>query len=182
MLPDKYESGSKNQTSSLQERQNLYIDERGLSNPNQIKVRLKVQFRGPELFMKRGGTISRRILPTWYLYAFVNKLTIRLCMDGLNLNVHVILFFFADMILSYGSHCIDMTASPRTYQQRHRHVVVMFCNVWLAESSSALALWRHDHNVDDQNMVFLPIVGGRLAMFTEGNLTSKYNVNEMKSL
>ena len=58
----------------------------------------------------------------------------------------------------------------------------MLCNVWLAESSRAPALWRHDHNVGDQNMVVFPIVGGRLAMFTEENLASKYNVNEMKSM
>ena len=29
---------------------------------------------------------------------------------------------FADMILPYGSHCIQMTASPRTYQRRYRTV------------------------------------------------------------
>ena len=57
----------------------------------------------------------------------------------------------------------------------------MLCNVWLGESSRAPALWRHDHNVDDQNMVVLPIVGGRLAMLTEENLPSKYNTDEMKS-
>ena len=58
----------------------------------------------------------------------------------------------------------------------------MLCNVWLAESSRAPALWRHYHNVDDQNMVVLPIVGGRLAMLMEENLPSKYNVNEMKGM
>ena len=61
-------------------------------------------------------------------------------------------------------------------------MVVMLCNVWLAESSRAPALWRHYHNVDDQNMVVFLIVGGRLAMFTEENLASKYNVNEMKNM
>ena len=69
------------------------------------------------------------------------------------------------MILPYDSLCIDMTASPEhdtqsRNQRRYRHVVVMLCNVWLAESSRAPALWRHYHNVDDQNMVVLPIVGG----------------------
>ena len=39
---------------------------------------------------------------------------------------------------------------------RYRHVVVMLCNVWLAESSRAPALWRHDNDVGDQNMVVLP--------------------------
>ena len=86
------------------------------------------------------------------------------------------------MIRPYGSHWIDWTVSPRTYQRRYQHVVVMLCNVWLAESSRAPALWRHDHNVDDQTVVVLLIVGGRLAMLTEENLTSKYIVNEMKSI
>ena len=80
------------------------------------------------------------------------------------------------MILPYGTHCIDMTARhdslSRTYQRRYRHVVVMVCNIWLAESSHAPALWRHDHNVDDQNMTVLSIVVGRLAMLTEENLSS----------
>ena len=58
----------------------------------------------------------------------------------------------------------------------------MFCNVWLAESSRAPTLWRHDHNVDDQNMAVFPIVGGRLAMLTEENVLSIYNVYKMKDL
>ena len=86
------------------------------------------------------------------------------------------------MILPYVNHCINMTDSPRTYQPQYRQVVVMLCNVWLAESSRAPTLWRHYHNVDDQNMVVLPIVGGRLAMLTEESMPSKYNVNEMKSM
>ena len=56
----------------------------------------------------------------------------------------------------------------------------MLCNVWLAESSRAPALWRHDHNVGDQNMVVLPIVG--VDLLTEENSPSKYNVDEMKSM
>ena len=87
------------------------------------------------------------------------------------------------MILPYGSHCIDMTASPRIYQRRnYRYVLVMLYSVWLAASFRAPVLWRHDNNVDDQNMMVLPIVGGRLDMLTEENLPSKYNVNEMKSM
>ena len=62
-----------------------------------------------------------------------------------------------------------MTPSPEPINE-HRHMVVMLNNVWLAESSRAPALWRRDHNVDDQNMVVLPIVGGPLVMFREENL------------
>ena len=58
----------------------------------------------------------------------------------------------------------------------------MLCNVWLAESSRAPALRRHGHNVEDQNMDVLPIAGGRLAMLTEENLTSKYNVDEIRCM
>ena len=58
----------------------------------------------------------------------------------------------------------------------------MLCNMLLAESSHAPALWRHDQNVDDQNMAVLPIIGGRLTMHTEKKLPSKYNVNEKKSM
>ena len=72
---------------------------------------------------------------------------------------------FADLILPHDSHCIDITASPRTYQRRYRHVVVMLYNVWLNESSRAPAFWCHDRG-DDRNMVVLPIVGDRLAMLT----------------
>ena len=58
---------------------------------NWVGTAVKVQFRGPKLFKKKGGTISRRIVPTWYRYALMNKLVIRLWMDGLNLNVILML-------------------------------------------------------------------------------------------
>ena len=67
-----------------------------------------MQFRGPQLFKKKSGHYSRRIVPTCYIYAFMTKLAI---VDGwfqfeCNSNV------FVDMTVPYGSHCIDMTASP----------------------------------------------------------------------
>ena len=40
---------------------------------------------------------------------------------------------------------------------------------WLQQAPT---LWRHDHNVDYQNMMVLPIVGGWLAMLAEENLPS----------
>ena len=50
------------------------------------------------------------------------------------------------------------------------------------ESSRAPALWRHDLDDNHQNMVFLSIVQGRLAMFNEENLVSKHNVNVVTSM
>ena len=58
----------------------------------------------------------------------------------------------------------------------------MLCNMWLAERSRAPALWRHDHNVGNQNMMVLPIVGGWLALLTEENSPSKYNADEIRSM
>ena len=140
---------------------------------------VKVQFKGPELLGKGGHYFKKNCthLLSLCLHEQVGD-TIVVGWPQFECNFNV----FADMISPYGSHCIDMTASPRTYQRRYRHVVVMLCNVWLGESSRAPALWRHDHNVDDQNMVALPIVGGRLAMLTDKKLPSKYNNNEMKSM
>ena len=60
---------------------------RSHENAPNIEFSVKVQFRGPELFLEKGGTISRRTVPTSYLHASMNKLAIRLWMDGLNLNV-----------------------------------------------------------------------------------------------
>ena len=45
------------------------------------------------------------------------------------------------MILPYDSHSIDMTVSPEPI------------------NGTTGDVWRHDHNVDDQNMAVLPIVG-----------------------
>ena len=39
----------------------------------------------------------------------------------------------------------------------------MYRNVWLAESSRAAALWRHDQDISHQNMVPLSIFQARLA-------------------
>ena len=116
----------------------------------------KVQFRGPKLLRKRGHYFKKNCtyLESLCLHEQVgDRIVDEWPKFECNFNV------FADLILPYSSHCIDMTATPRTYQGRYGHVVVMLHNMWLAESSRAPALWCHDHNIDDQNMVFLPIVG-----------------------
>ena len=42
-----------------------------------------------------------------------------------------------------------------------------------SKSSRAPALWRHDRDVNNQNMVVLSIFQGQLAMFTEENFGTK---------
>ena len=124
---------------------------------------------GPELFSKTGHYFKKNCayLISLCLHEQVGDMIVD-AWPQFECNFNV----FADMILPYGSHCIDMTTNLRTYQWRYRHVVAMLCDVWLAESSRASTLWRHDHNFDDQNMMVLPIVGGWLAMLTEENLPS----------
>ena len=46
-------------------------------------------------------------------------------------------------------------------------------NVWFAENSHTPALWCHNWGGNHQNMIFLLIVPGWLAMYMEENLTSK---------
>ena len=56
------------------------------------------------------------------------------------------------------TEAIASTWQPvRNLSMAFPEVVIMRCNVWLAESSRTPELWRHDHNVDDQNMVVLQI-------------------------
>ena len=83
---------------------------------------VKVQFRGPKLFKKKRGIISRRIVPTWYIYASMNKLAIRLWMDGLNLNV-IWMFCRYDFAIRQPLHRHD--SQSRTYQRPYRHVVII---------------------------------------------------------
>ena len=58
----------------------------------------------------------------------------------------------------------------------------MHHNIWFVESSHTPALWRHDQDSNHENMVFLLIFQGRLAMFMEENSTSKCNVDLRKSM
>ena len=102
-------------------------------------IMVKVQFRGSELFKKKRHYFMKN-LPTFYIYAFMNKLVIWMWMDCLNLNV--ILMFL--LIWFCHTAVIESTWQP----VQNQHLVVMLCNVWLAESSRASALWSHDHNIE----------------------------------
>ena len=117
-----------------------------------------MQFRGPQLFFKKrgGGSIPRRIVPTWNLYAFTDKLAIRLWMEGLDLNV-ILIFLPIWFAIWQPVHRRDSQS-----QNLSTALPTLGCHalhVWLAESSRVPTLWRHDHNIDDQNMVVLLIIG-----------------------
>ena len=62
-------------------------------------------------------------------------------------NLQEISFCRYDFAIRQPLHRYD--SQSRTYQPRYWHVVVMLYKVWLAESSRAPALWRHDHNLDE---------------------------------
>ena len=83
---------------------------------------VKVQFKGPELFMKKGALFQEVLyLPGYIALCFHEQVGDTIVDEwphfGCIFNV------FTDLILPHNSH--DMTASPRIYQQRYRHVVVM---------------------------------------------------------
>ena len=143
------------------------------------QILVTVQFRGPKLFKKKGALFQEELyipgifMPPWTSWRYD-------CGWMASIWMQFWCFRRYDFAIRKPLHRHD--SQSRTYQRRYRHVVVMLCNVWLAERSRAPALWRHDHNVGNQNMVVLPIVGGWLAMFTEENSPSKYNVDEMKSM
>ena len=97
---------------------------------------------------------------------------------------------FADMILPYGSHCIDMTPSPEPINGATgtwlsccatcdwlRALVHLHCDV-IITTSTTKTWWSSRW----QKHGGLPDPWSRLAMLTEENLPSKYNVNEMKSM
>ena len=70
---------------------------------------VKVQFRGPELFKKKGTLFQEELylpgifIPSWTSWWYD-------C--GWLASIWMWFNVFANMILPYGSHCIDMTASP----------------------------------------------------------------------
>ena len=135
---------------------------------------------GTRAFKEKVGNISRRIVRTWYLYAFMDKLAIRLWTDGLNLNV--ILMFLP--IWFCHTPAIALTWQPVS------EPINGVTGTWL--SCFATCDWLralvHLHcdviitTPTTKNMVVLPIVGARIAMLMEENLPSKYNVNGMKSM
>ena len=61
------------------------------------------------------------------------------------------------MILPHDGHCIDMTASPTALPARGCHALQRVIG-W-ALSWTLPALWHHDHNIGNQKMVVLPIIG-----------------------
>ena len=120
---------------------------------------VKVQFRGPELYKENGALFQIELyLPGIFMPSRTSWQYD--CKWMASILIYIQWFCRYDFATRQPLHRHD--TQSRTYQRHYRRVVVMLCNVWLAESSHAPALWRHDHNVDDQNMAVLPIVGVNL--------------------
>ena len=87
-------------------------------------------------------------------------------------------YVFADVISRYGRHCINMTGGRQLAPARGCHAFQRVIG-WELSRTCIVTSWSW---LNDQNMAILPIVGGRLAMLTEENSTSKYIVNMVKSM
>ena len=87
-----------------------------------------MQLGRPELFKKKRGHYVRKNC-TYLVSLCLHEQVGNTIVDGWT-QFECIFNFFADMILPYDSHRIDMTVSPRTYQRGYQHVVVMLYNVW----------------------------------------------------
>ena len=143
----------------------------------EFEMWVKVQFRGPELYKKKGALFREESYLPGILClreqvgdTFVNGWPLFEC----NFNV------FAYMILPYGSHCIDMTPSPERINGAIgtwlscfatcdwlRALVHLHCDVIITTSTTKTWWSCRSLGVD-------------LPCFSEENLPSKYNVTDMK--
>ena len=134
---------------------------------------------GDPSFLKKGGTISRRIVPTWYLYASMNKLAIRLWMDGLNFNV--ILMF----LTIWFCHTAAIASTWQPVQNLSNALPARGCHAlqhligWELSCTCIVTSWSQRRRSKHGGLADR---WGRLAMLTEENSPSKYNVDEMKSM
>ena len=123
---------------------------------------------GTRTFQEKGGTISRIIVPTWYIYAPMNKLAIRLWMDGLNLNV--ILKFLP----IWFCHTAAIASTWRPVQNLSTALPARGCHVlqrvigWELSCTCIVMSWSQRRRPKH----------GRLAMLTDENSPPKYNVGE----
>ena len=114
-----------------------------------------MQFRGPELLKKRRHYFKKNL--TYLVSLCFNGQVCHTIVDRWpqcewNFNV------FADMILPYGSNCLDMKASPEPINGVTGTWLSCFATChWLRALVTCIV--TSDHNFDDQNMVILPIVG-----------------------
>ena len=85
----------------------------------------KLQFRGPELFKKKGGHYFKKNF-THLVYFCLHEHVGDMIVDECNFNV------FADMILPYSSYCINMTANPEPINSVTGMWLSCFatCDVW----------------------------------------------------
>ena len=139
----------------------------------------KSAVEGTRAFSEKGGTISRRIVPTWYLYASMNKLAIRLWMDGLNLNVILMIlpiwFCHTAAIASTWEPVQNLsTALPARGCHTLQHLIG-----WELSCTCIVTSWSQRRRSKHGGLADR---WGRLAMLTEENSPSKYNVDEMKRM
>ena len=127
-----------------------YMTYRGQGNLN---ILVKVQFRGTELFKKRGHYFKKN--GTCPVYLCLSEQVGDTIVDGFPISECNLIFL--PIWFCHTQPMYRHDSQSRTYQRRYGYVVAMLCNVWLAESSRAPVLWRHDHNVDDQNMAVLGV-------------------------
>ena len=97
---------------------------------------VKVQFRGPEHFKKKGALFQEK--NTYLVYLCLREPVGDIFwVDGFNLNV-ILMFCRYDFVIRQSLHRRD--SQYRIYQRRYGHVVVMLCNVWLDESSQCTCI------------------------------------------
>ena len=144
---------------------------------NMTQNLVKGLFRGPRFLRTRGHYFKKNC--TYLVYLCLREQVGDMIVNGwpqfeCNLNV------FVDMILPYGSHCINMTASPEPINGA--------TGAWLSclatcEWLRALMRLHYDVMISmSTSKTWWSCIGGRLTMLTEENLLPKYNVNEMNSI
>ena len=134
---------------------------------------VKVQFRGPELFLEKTGHYFKKNCA--YLVSLcLHKQAGETIFNG-----------WPQFVCNFNALSIWLghTAAIASTWQPVPQPINGVTGTWLScfamcDWLRALVHLHHDHNVDDQNTVVLPIVGGRLAMLTE----EKRNCSKLRKI
>ena len=145
--------------------------------PNPVLYGGKVQFNRLAIFFfkKKGGIISRRILPTQIIYTFTSKLVIQFLVDGLALCVfsHVLPPCESSRHDRHRFHSNSACIATNDWLRFLMHFIGIH-NAWLA----APALWHHDRDISLQNIVLLPIFQSDIK--SQGKCDKKYVILKRK--